>query len=268
VERSDVDIEPQGGVAYDLVEVAHGHVVVADVADGGPGRGVDIEAGIFAELAYAEEVGGVGDDDDVVEIIFVRDGGKAVDLLLGVDGAGLSDDAVEGDSVGEEVVAADAAFGVAGVLVAAAAQGDDERSDVFAIELDGMVEAGVKDWRRVAGVLGCAEDGDGVGRLGVVFAGDRGDLLIDPDAPYGGNQKNQREETAEEETAVGGTSASQIGRRGDHRLGRTFLYEEGKRAHIREESATGSNVRRASLQGRSECSRQKLQAACRAVTDL
>ena len=147
-----------------------------DVAEGGAGRGVDVEAGVFAELADAEEVGAVGDDDDVVEIVFVGDGGEAVDLLLGVDGAGFGDDVAEGDAVGEEVVAAYAAFGVAGVFVAAAAEGDDERGDLFAVEFDGVVEAGVEDGRGVAGVLGCSEDGDGVGGLGVVLAGDGVDL--------------------------------------------------------------------------------------------
>ena len=161
-------------------------------------------------------MGCVGDDDDVMEIVFVGDGGEAVDLLLGVDGAGLGDDAAEGDSVGEEVVAADAAFGVAGVFVAAAAEGDDERGDLFAVEVDGVVEAGVKDGRGVAGVLGCTEDGDGVGGLGVVFAGDGGDLLVDPDAPRSGDQEDDPEQPAEEETA-GGASAPQIGGRGDHR---------------------------------------------------
>ena len=140
----------------------------------------------------------VGDDDDVVEIVLVGDGGEAMDLLLGVDGAGFGDDAAEGDSVGEEVVAADAAFGVAGVFVAAAAEGDDERGDVLAVEFDGVIEAGVKDGGWVAGVLGCAEDGDGVGGLGVVLAGDGGYLLIDPDAPGGGDEKDQREQPAEE----------------------------------------------------------------------
>ena len=48
-----------------------------------------------------------------------------MDLLLGVSGAGFGDDAAEGNSIGEEVVAADAAFRIAGVFVAAAAEGDD-----------------------------------------------------------------------------------------------------------------------------------------------
>jgi len=193
VQPVDVQVEAQGGVADDLVEVAHGHVVVADVADGGAGRGVDVEAGVFAELADAEEMGCVGDDDDVVEMVFVGDGGEAVDLLLGVGGAGLGDDAAEGNSIGEEVVAADASFRVAGVFVAAAAEGDDQRGDVLAVEIDDVIETGVEDGGWVAGVLGRAEDGDGVGGLGVVLAGDGGYLLIDPDAPCGRDQKDQRE---------------------------------------------------------------------------
>lgn len=90
-------------------------------------------------------MGTVGYDDDVMEVVFVGDGGEAVDLLFGVDGAGFGDDAAEGDAVGEEIVAAYAALGVAGVFIAAAAEGDDERGDLFAIELDGVVEAGVQD---------------------------------------------------------------------------------------------------------------------------
>ena len=72
---SDVEVEAKGTVTDDLVEVAHGHVEVADVAEGGPRRGVNIEAGVFAELADAEEMRCVGDDDDVMEIVFSGNGG-------------------------------------------------------------------------------------------------------------------------------------------------------------------------------------------------
>ena len=197
------------------MEVARGEVIVADVAQGGPGRGVDVEASVFAELADAEEMGRVGDDDDVMEVVFAGDGGKAVDLLFSVDRAGLGDDAAEGNSICEEVVAADASFGVARVFVAAAAEGDDERGDVFAVEVDGVIEAGVKDRRGSAGVLGCAEDGDSVGGLGVVLAGDCGYLLIDPEAPCGGDYEDDREQPTEEDTS-GAASAAKIGGRGDH----------------------------------------------------
>jgi len=75
----------------------------------------------------------------------------------------------------------------------------------------------VKDGRGVAGVLGCTEDGDGVGGLGVVLAGNGGYLLVDPDAPCRGDKQDQRKQAAEKDTAVGGASASQIGGWGDHR---------------------------------------------------
>ena len=194
-------------------------------------------------------MGRVGDDHDVVEIVFAGDSCEAVDLLLGVDGAGFGDDAAEGNSVGEEVVAADASLGVAGIFVTSTPEGDDQRGDVLAVELDGVVEAGVKDGGGVAGVFGCAKDGDGVGGLRVVLASDGGYLLIDPDAPCGRDEKDQREQPAEKETA-GGASVLQVGGRNDHRRERTRLYGERMRAHIGvKKSATGSVVRRASLQG-------------------
>jgi len=155
-------------------------------------------------------MGAVGDDDDVVELVFVGDGSEAVDLLLGIDGLGLGDDVGEGDAVGEEVVAAYSAFSIAGVFVGAAAEGDDEGGDLFAIEFNGVVEAGVEDGGWVAGVLCCSEDGDGVGRLGVVLASDSVDLNVDPDAPSGDDDEKQSEEVTEDATAAG-ASATQIG---------------------------------------------------------
>jgi hypothetical protein len=215
VQEADVHVQAEGGVADDLVHVTHGEVVVADVAEQGAGRGVDVETGVLAELADAEEMGAVGDDDDVVEIVLASDGGEAVDLLLGVDGAGLGDDVGEGDAIGEEVVAAYSAFGVAGVLVGAAAEGDDQRGDLFAVELDGVIETGVEDGGWMAEVLCRSEDGDGVGGLRVVLAGDGVDLHVDPDAPGGGDEEQKCEEATQEETA-GGASAAQIGLRRDH----------------------------------------------------
>ena len=157
----------------------------------------------------------VGDDDDVMEVVFAGDGGEAVDLLLGVDGASLGDDVAEGDAVGEEVVAADAAFGVAGVFVAASAECDDEWGNVFAVELDGVVEAGVEDGGWMAGVLGCTEDGDSVGRLGIVLYREGVDLVVDPDAPSGRDEKQQREQATNDESASGDGRA-QIGLRNGH----------------------------------------------------
>jgi hypothetical protein len=144
-----------------------------------------------------------------VEVVLARDGGEAMDLLFSVDGAGFGDDAAEGNSIGEQVVAAYASLGVARVFVGAAAEGDYEGGDVLAVEIDGVVEAGVKNGGWAAGVLGCAEDGDGVGGLSVVFAGDSRYLLVDPEAPYGCGQEDQPEQPAEEATA-GDASGAQI----------------------------------------------------------
>ena len=160
-------------------------------------------------------MGSVGDDDDVVEVVVVGDGREAADLLVGIGGAGFRDDAAEGNSIGEEVVASDAAFGVTGVFIAAAAESDDQRRNLLAVEFDGVVEAGVEDWRWVAGVLSCAEDGDGVGGLGFVLASYCGYLLIDPETPCGSDYEDDREEPAEEDTSCA-ASAVKIGGWGDH----------------------------------------------------
>ena len=75
VQPTGIEVETKRGVAEHFVEVPHGEVVVADVAYRRSRRSEDIEAGIFAELADAEEMGAVGDDDDMVEVVFVGDGG-------------------------------------------------------------------------------------------------------------------------------------------------------------------------------------------------
>ena len=160
-------------------------------------------------------MGAVGDDDDVVEIVFAGDGGEAVDLLFGVDGAGFGDDAAEGNSVGEEIVATDAPFGVAGVFFAAATEGDDERGDLLVVEIDGVIEAGVQNGRRVAGVFGCTEDSDGIGGLGVVLVCDCGYLTIDPDRPCSGGEQEQQKQLTKE-VAAGRARSSQVGGGGDH----------------------------------------------------
>ena len=60
--------------------------------------------------------------------------------------------------------------------------------DLLAVEIDGVVEAGVEDGRWVAGILGRAEDGDGVGGLSLILPGDGVDLVVDPAEPEGGDQ--------------------------------------------------------------------------------
>ena len=124
--------------------------------------------------------------------------GELRHLLLRVEGVGLGDDVVERNAVGEEVVAADAAFGAAGVLVGAAAEGDDDGRDAVVVEGDGFVEARVEDGRGTAGVLGGTEDGDGVGALGVVDVRGVLDLAVEPEEPAGGDDEENEEGPAEQ----------------------------------------------------------------------
>jgi len=184
------------------VEVALGEVVDADAAVGEAGRGVDVETGGLAEGTDAEKVGAIGDDDEVVEVVVSGDVDEALDLLLGVGGGGLGDDLVEGDAVGEEIVATYAALGVAGVEIAAAAEGDDEGRHLEAIESNGVVETGVEDRRGMAGVLGRSEDRDGVCGAGLVDTSYGGDLEVDPGGPGTDDQEEQDEESAEEVQAL------------------------------------------------------------------
>lgn len=199
-----VCVETPGRVAEHLVEVAHGQVIVADVPEHGARRGVDVQTDIVTELADAEEMGAVADDDDELEIVFAGDGGEPVDLLLSISGAGFGDDVAEGNAVGEKIVATNAAFGVAGVFISASAESDDQRCDLLAVEFDGVIEAGVEHRRGVAGVLCCAEDGDGVGRLRLVFGGNLRNLLIDPGEPDQTHQKKDSEEPAKKSAACRG----------------------------------------------------------------
>ena len=128
-------------------------------------------------------MGGVGDDDDVVQAVGLGDLGEASGLLRSGEGVGFGDDSGEGDALSEQIVAAYAAFRVAGVAVAASAQSDDEWGDLPLVERDSVVEAGMVDGRRVAAVLGCAEDSDCVGGLGLIICGDLVDAVDDPEAP-------------------------------------------------------------------------------------
>ncbi len=122
--------EPERRIADDLVQVALPEVNRFDVSERRARRGVDVEPGILAEDRDAEQVGRVGDDDDLPQVALVRNLGQQGDLFAGVDGVRLGEDVGQRDSVGEQVVAADSSLGVAGVLVRASAEGDDERRDL------------------------------------------------------------------------------------------------------------------------------------------
>lgn len=153
------------------------------VAYRGSRRGVDVQADVLAELADTEEMSAVGDDDDVVQVEVPRESGQAMDLLLGVGGGRLGDDVADGDSMSEKIVASDTSLGIAGVFVAAAAEGDDDGCDLQTVEIDGVIETEVEGGRGSTGVLGGTEDGDRIGRLRLIFGSDLGDLMYDVEGP-------------------------------------------------------------------------------------
>ena len=93
---------------------AHGCVAEREASGLNAGRGEDIEAEAGADGTDAEQVSGVRDREDAVEMILASDGGQAGSGLFGVDAVGFGDDLVFGDAVGEQVVMADAALGIGG----------------------------------------------------------------------------------------------------------------------------------------------------------
>ena len=90
-------------------------------------------------------MGAVADDDDAVEMAAAGYGGKMLDLLLGIDGVGFGNNLVVGNAVREEVIATYAAFGLAGILIGAAAEGDDEGGDLLVVEGDCFIETRMQD---------------------------------------------------------------------------------------------------------------------------
>ena len=198
VQPTYVQVEAQRRIAEDLVGHAFGSVQVVDVAKRSAGRRVDVQARSAAEERDAVEVGTVADDDDVLEVLAASNASQMFHLLLGIDGVCFRDDAVEGYAVGEKIVSADTAFGPTGVLVGTAPECDDDGRHAALVEADGLIETGVQHGRGTTGVLGCAKDGNGIGRLGIVDLRGGVDLVIDPAEPCDcGEQQKQREAAQE-----------------------------------------------------------------------
>src|SRR5271168_4002287 len=66
----------------------------------------------------------------------------------------------------------------------------------------------------MAEILGRAEDGDGVGGLGLILTGDGVDLVVDPAEPDGGDQQDDAEEAAEKAATAHWAAAAALSSRG------------------------------------------------------
>lgn len=136
-------------------------------------------------------MGGVTDDNDVLEVVIAGNVGKATHLLPGGKGIGFSNDGGKGNAVSEEVIATDSSFGDADVLVCASSEGNNGGSNLTVVEGDGVIEAGMVDGRGTAGVFGGTEDGDRVRRLRLVFRADLVDAVDNPASPGERNEKKE-----------------------------------------------------------------------------
>ena len=109
----------------------------------GAGRGEDVEAVGGTDLVNAEEVGGITDDDNALEIVGAGNDGEAADrlsvLVLSVS-AMMSE---SGTPAPTRYCCPTAAFGV--LVTAVATQSDDERGDAATVEGFSVVEAGTEN---------------------------------------------------------------------------------------------------------------------------
>src|SRR5262249_48402310 len=99
---------------------------------------------------------------------------------------------------------------------AAAAEGNDERGNVLAIEIHGVVETCVQDGRRVAEIFSGPEDSNGIGGLSLVTGGHIGDLLIDVYEPEKRDEQEDAEKEAQKCPTGGARASAQVGGRDDH----------------------------------------------------
>ena len=128
-----------------------------------------VEPHAGAKSVDAKKVGSIGDRKDAVQVILPGNGGQAGSGLFCVGALGLSNDLILRDAMGEQVVMADAPFGIS--RPPATTQGDHQRSKVFAVESKSMIQTGAQHRRRTAIVFRCAKDGDGVGGTRLIMSG-------------------------------------------------------------------------------------------------
>jgi hypothetical protein len=185
-------MEAPEGIAEDLVLDTFALAGGAFDGDPGAGRGEDVEAVGSADLVNAEEVGGVADNDDALEIVGTGNDGEAVDGFVGARAFGFGDDVGVRDAGADQILLANAALGV--LVAAITAEGDDEWGDSAAVEGLGVIEAGAEDGRGMTVVFCSAEDGYGVSWNGHVAAGIPLDLAVDPADPDESEEDQERED--------------------------------------------------------------------------
>src|SRR5215472_17377774 len=134
------EIEANRRVTEHLVQNALGGVDIVDMSERRAWRGVNTETPALAQQRNPKKMRAVRDDNNGVEVVCRGDLSKLRHLLLRVEGVGFGDDLVERNPIRQQVVAAHAAFGAAGVFVGATAKGNDDGRDAVLVEGNGFVE--------------------------------------------------------------------------------------------------------------------------------
>src|SRR6185312_14882168 len=130
-----------------------------------------------------KQVSAIADDDDMVQVHLLCNGGEPLHLLFGIDGIGFGDDLVVRHAVCEQIIAPYAALRLAGVFIGASAERDDDRRNLLLVEGNGFIKASVEYGGRPSHIFGGSEYGDGVRGAGVVAVCDCLDLAVDPAKP-------------------------------------------------------------------------------------
>src|SRR4051812_3291612 len=107
-------------------------------------------------------MGAVAHHDKCVQVPLIRDRSEAGHLLLRIDRLRLRDDAIERDSLLEQVIPPHGTFSMAAICNTPTSQRYDDGRDLLMKEVHGMVQPGVENWRRASGILGGAKNRYGV----------------------------------------------------------------------------------------------------------
>ena len=164
-----VQVQFKRGIAQDFVKVAHPQVVGPDVPHGRSRRRVDVQSRVLAKLADPKQVGSVRHDDDVVQMVLPGNRGEQRHLLTRVYGVRFSDDRIEGDRLGQQIVPAHTTLCLPGISIRSATQRHEDRSNLLTIQRHRMIQSGMIDRRRTAVVLRRTKHCDRIGGLCLIL---------------------------------------------------------------------------------------------------